>query len=120
MIDQRVLGPQQAQILRLWIDPHHPDHERRQLFGLQVMHLTDLPSGVVYPALDALRRRKLLVSEQEADHGQPGLPRVYYKLVDPDGGRVALAKQAQTKRAQQSVRRPLRTRGAISVERALS
>ena len=117
MPKQRVLGPQQARILRLWIDQDHPEHEKRQLFGLEVMRLTDLPSGVVYPGLDALRKRKLLVSEQEADHGQPGLRRVYYKLVDAAGSRAALAEQA---RAQRAERRPASARPAASVQGALS
>jgi DNA-binding PadR family transcriptional regulator len=120
MAKQRVLGPQQAQILELWVDPRHPEHEKRELFGLEVMRLTDLPSGVVYPALDALRKRELLVSEQERAHGQPGLPRVYYKLVDADGGRAALAERADAEQARDYRPRRVRARAAASVRGALT
>ena len=107
---QRVLGPEQAAILRLFLDPDHPEHEHRQLYGLEIMRLTRLPSGTVYPALASLRNRGLLAGEEEPYIGQAGRRRVVHTLTDPDGGRAALTERDQAAIAR---RRGRRTRAPV-------
>jgi DNA-binding PadR family transcriptional regulator len=110
MAKRRVIGPEQAAILRLFVDPEDCEHHARRLFGLEIMRLTKLPSGTVYPALDRLRRRGFLASEQEEYTGQAGRRRVYYTLDDVDGARAALAERANRDRVAERTaqqRRPL-------------
>jgi PadR family transcriptional regulator PadR len=62
-------------------------------FGLDVMEVTGLPSGTVYPALRRLERDLLVESEWEPEKEatQLGRPARRYYKVTPDGKAAALA-----------------------------
>ncbi|HEY6936444.1 MAG TPA: PadR family transcriptional regulator [Terriglobales bacterium] len=54
-------------------------------YGFNVMELTGLPSGTVYPALRRLERDRLIVSRwEELSASRPRPARRYYKLT-PEG-----------------------------------
>ena len=74
-----------AKILRAFLeDPAEP------VYGLELMKVTSLPSGSMYPALAQLERAGLVVSRREqidpAAEGRPA--RRYYQLT-PDGLQTA-------------------------------
>ena len=59
-------------------------------FGLEVMEVTGLPSGTVYPALRRLERDSLVASKWESDAEAAGKQRParrYYEVTD--AGRLA-------------------------------
>jgi DNA-binding PadR family transcriptional regulator len=62
-------------------------------FGLDIMDVTGLPSGTVYPALRRLERDALVTShwEPEAEATQAGRPARRYYEVTPEGTSAALA-----------------------------
>jgi DNA-binding PadR family transcriptional regulator len=62
-------------------------------FGLDIMDVTGLPSGTVYPALRRLERDALVTShwEPEAEATQAGRPARRYYEVTPQGTSAALA-----------------------------
>ncbi len=66
-------------------------------FGFDVMEVTGLPSGTVYPALRRLERDELVASqwESEADATASGRPARRYYEVTPHGKAAA---QAATER----------------------
>lgn len=62
-------------------------------FGFDVMEITGLPSGTVYPALRRLERDELVVSQWESEAESSGAgrpPRRYYEIT-PQGKVAALA-----------------------------
>ncbi|HEV2116346.1 MAG TPA: PadR family transcriptional regulator [Terriglobales bacterium] len=87
---------------------------RAHHYGFDVMEVTGLPSGTVYPALRRLERERLIVSRWEelpASRQRPA--RRYYKLTP--AGTIAL-QQVQRRypllRHLPSQQRPLRRKGA--------
>jgi DNA-binding PadR family transcriptional regulator len=59
------------------------DEPEREVFGLEVMDLTGLKSGTVYPALARLRDLGWLRSWQEVpDEDMKRPPRTYYLLTE--------------------------------------
>lgn len=62
-------------------------------FGLDVMQVTGLPSGTVYPALRRLERDLLVRSEWEPEDqaGKLGRPARRYYQVTPDGRAAAVS-----------------------------
>lgn len=104
---RRILSPQQEVIAWLFLDDTHVDYPRRRLFGAEVMRLTGLPSSRVYPALDNLRSRGILDSEQEPyTYGGTGR-RIFYMLSDVEAGQAALAEAEEyRKRARPNRDRP--------------
>lgn len=69
-------------------------------YGFDIMDVTELPSGTVYPILARLERRKLVQAswEDPAAHRDTGRPaRKYYRLTD--AGRSALDEAAERYRA---------------------
>ena len=52
----------------------------KPLWGLQIMKLTELPSGSVYPILARLERLKIVSSDWESEPDRPGPRRRMYSL----------------------------------------
>jgi PadR family transcriptional regulator PadR len=62
-------------------------------YGFDIMEVTSLPSGTVYPALRRLEQQELIKSKWEAEHAafaEQRPPRKYYQLTRD--GKDALAK----------------------------
>ncbi len=62
-------------------------------FGFDIMEVTGLPSGTVYPALRRLERDELIASQWESDFNAStsGRPARRYYEVTPPGKAAALA-----------------------------
>lgn len=62
-------------------------------YGFEIMHVTSLPSGTVYPLLRRLEEGRLVDSrwEEDVDPSEEGRPRRRYYHVTPDGARALAA-----------------------------